>query len=701
MLASDHVLRALQRGFAVAVVVCAAFAPFARAQESDINVSKTGPAIADADTDVPYIVTVTNSGPNDGINVQFIDTVPAGMTFVSEAQNNGPAFTCINPAAGAGGTVTCSIALLPPGSSAAFTLVFHIAPGTPPGTTFTNIATASSESFDPNSENDSGVAGTSTPFPPQADLSVSKSGPPSAGPNTNVSFNISLTNSSPNNATTVALNDSLPGTMTFVAFMQTGGPVMSCVTPAVGSAIAVNCTTSVFPANSTATFVLTGHVPAAEPSGTVYPNTATVSSANDPNPENDSASASVTVSSVDISITKTGPATVTAGNPLSYTITMANAGPDFANSVQWSDLLPPGTTFVSVVQNSGPLATCNSPTPGASGTVSCGVPVLLSSESVQFTLTVSVGNMASITNTASATTDSFDTNPANNSASVTTTVTPSADLAVTKSDAPDPILAGNNITYTINVTNNGPSDSLSVTLTDSVPANTTFVSFAAPAGWTATMPAAGASGTVTATTSSLIAGASATFTLVVNVSSATPVGTTITNTATATSGTSDPNSANNTANATTLVATIADLSITKTAAPIQPGYQPNTDITYTITVTNGGPSTAAGVTVTDTIPAGMTLVSSTPSQGTCTATAPVTCAIGTLASGATATVTVVARTTTQTGFSTNVATVSSTTNDPNPANNTASVSLPIPTLSNLLLALLAAALTATALLKLR
>jgi uncharacterized repeat protein (TIGR01451 family) len=490
--------------------------------------------------------------------------------------------------------------------------------------------------------------------------------------------------------------------MTFVSFTQTGGPMMNCVKPMVGAGGAVDCTAALFTASSTATFVLIGHVPSGEPSGTIFPNTATISASNDPNPENDSSTASVTVSSVDISITKSGPATVTAGNSMNYTITVANAGPDAASNVVWSDPLPPGTTFVSLVQDTGPPATCGSPTPGASGTVSCGIVILASGTSAQFTLTVLVGNVVSITNTASATTDSFDTNTANNSSSVKTTVTPVADLAVTKTDAPDPVLAGSNITYTITLTNNGPSDASSLSLTDAVPANTTFVSFTAPAGWATTTPPAGGSGTVTATRPSLIASASSTFTLVVNVNLATAAGTTITNTASATSGTSDPNAANNSAIATTMVAAaIADLSITKTAAPVAPAYAANTDITYTMTVTNGGPSTASAVTVTDTIPLNMTFVSSMSSQGTCTGTGPVSCALGTMTSGATATVTVVARTTAQTGFATNVATVSSTTIDPNPANNSASVSLPVPTLSNLLLALLALVLGAVAFLKLR
>jgi uncharacterized repeat protein (TIGR01451 family) len=128
-----------------------------------------------------------------------------------------------------------------------------------------------------------------------------------------------------------------------------------------------------------------------------------------------------------------------------------------------------------------------------------------------------------------------------------------ADLAVTKSDAPDPVVAGNNVTYTITVTNNGPSTAQSVTLADAVPASTTFVSFTAPAGWTTATPPVGGTGTVTATNPGVANGATATFTLIVRVNAGTANGTVLTNTATVTSVTMDPLSGNNSATATTTV----------------------------------------------------------------------------------------------------------------------------------------------------
>ena len=76
----------------------------------------------------------------------------------------------------------------------------------------------------------------------------------------------------------------------------------------------------------------------------------------------------------------------------------------------------------------------------------------------------------SITNSASVSSDAIDTNLANNTAGATTTVNPMADLAVTKSDSPDPVLVGQQLTYTVGIQNNGPSTATSVSLSDTLPA---------------------------------------------------------------------------------------------------------------------------------------------------------------------------------------------------------------------------------------
>ena len=152
--------------------------------------------------------------------------------------------------------------------------------------------------------------------------------------------------------------------------------------------------------------------------------------------------------------------------------------------------------------------------------------------------------------------ETFRVNPDNTIATATSHVkapTPTADLSVTKTGSPDPVQAGSNITYTIGVANAGPSDAQNVTLTDAIPANTTFVSFSQTAGppFVLTAPRPGETGTVTATATSFANGASATFQLVVNVNLGTQDGTIISNTATVSSSTGDSNTANNSATVTT------------------------------------------------------------------------------------------------------------------------------------------------------
>jgi len=116
------------------------------------------------------------------------------------------------------------------------------------------------------------------------------------------------------------------------------------------------------------------------------------------------------------------------------------------------------------------------------------------------------------------------------------------------------------------------------------------------------------------------------------------------------------------------VTTTGDLSITKTdsADPVQVNH----NLSYTITVTNNGPQAAAGVQVTDVLPAGVDLVSATPDQGTCSGTATVTCNLGAISNSGSAHITLVVKpTTVGTGTLSNTATVSSASADANPANN--------------------------------
>jgi uncharacterized repeat protein (TIGR01451 family) len=699
-------MRTLFRSFLVlsALVSAGAFA-----QSADLVITKSGPGVANAGSDVAYDISVLNLGPDDATTVQITDPMPPGMTFVSAIQNNGPAFDCSSvPAVGTNGTVTCTIATFTNGSSADFTFTFHIPPATPPGTFFTNEATISSP-VDPSTENNTSTAVTSTPSN-DADLGVTKSGPPAASPGGNVVYTIHLVNNGPAAAQTVSLTDPLPGNMTFVSIVQNGGPAFNCSSvPAVGTNGTVTCTIASM-ATTSADFTLTGAVPGGTASGTTYDNTATVKSAQDPSPENDSSSVFTTVSTADLAVTKSGPATINAGTNASYTITMTNNGPDAAMGPEFTDNLPSQSTFVSIVQNTGPAATCTN----NGSAVSCSWATLNNGAAASFTLTIAVPNSVPdgtvLTNTVTSSSSSTDPSSGNNTASSSATVIGNTDLSVAKNGQAS-VGAGGNITYTITVSNAGPSNANTVQLTDTLPANTTFVSNTQTSGpaFGCTNPSVGSGGTVTCNLASMAVGASASFTLVVK--TAGNVSGTVSNTANVSTTTTDTNPSNNSSTASTNVTLLADLAVTKSGAP--PTLVAGAPITWTIVVSNNGASDAANVTLSDVLDPQTTFVSLGQSGPAFNCTPPavgangtVNCSIATLTSGASTTFTLVVNTKiSAAGTLSNTATVATTTPEATTANNSATASVTVspsplvPALSPVLLMLLGAMLAGIALKK--
>ncbi|MEO6821320.1 MAG: DUF11 domain-containing protein, partial [Candidatus Nanopelagicales bacterium] len=393
-------------------------------------------------------------------------------------------------------------------------------------------------------------------------------------------------------------------------------------------------------------------------------NTAAVSSGTpDPNPSNNTSMVSTAVTaSADLSIAKSGPATVTAGGSMSYALVVVNKGPSDAGSVQVTDTLPAGVTFVSAI---GLGWSC---TNNGNVSVTCTLAALASAETAD-TITVVVsapGQAMSLTNTASVASSTPDPNLANNTSSVTTGVSGSADLAIAKS-GPATVLAGANVSYALVVVNNGPSDAAGVQVTDTLPAGVTFVS-AAGTGWSC---ANNGNVSVTCTLAALASRVTAdTITVVVT---APAQATTITNSASVASTTADPDPGNNTSSVSTVVTASADLSIVKSG----PGtVTADGSVSYGLVVANAGPSDAVNVSVVDTLPAGVTFVSAAGVGWSCAnnGNVSVTCTLAALASRVMAdTITVVVTAPAHPSSLTNTAAVSSTTPDPNLANNTSSV----------------------------
>ena len=252
-----------------------------------------------------------------------------------------------------------------------------------------------------------------------------------------------------------------------------------------------------------------------------------------------------------------------------------------------------------------------------------------------------------------------DTNQANNVLSQSTTLTEATDLALSKTATPDPVVGGGEVTYTLSVTNHGPSAATGFKVTDSLDSNTSFVDGSASgAGWVFD----GANGTYNGTLA-MGASASYTFKAKANVGSGT-----VTNGAMVATGADkypDNNPDNNSATVTTNVTTGADLTLFKTAAPLP--ATAGEQITFTLTAKNEGPSAASNVRVIDRLQSGFTFVSVSTSKGTCNAGADgvVDCSLGNMAKGEEQIITLVATVSLDvSGKRTNTASISSDTPDP-------------------------------------
>jgi len=593
---------------------------------TDLAAFMNGPATVSATAPLSYPIVIQNNGPNTTAGTTtVVDTLPAGVTGAS---GSGTGWTCGAPS---GGTITCTST-----DAIASTLSYPtltISMTAPPSSgSITNSATVSSP-FDGNATNN--TASNNTTVNGVADLQIVKTGPGGVIAGQNVVYTITVTNNGPSTANGVSVFDPSVANLTFVSNSGdcTSNFPCSLNTMTAGQVKVITSTYSTSPSFS-------GNVT----------NTAGVFQAaptTDPNNSNDSSSVTTNVGAqADLAVSKTGPASAVPGQNVTYTVTVTNNGPSPATNVIVSDPTPVGVAFS---QNTGACVTA----------YPCNVGTLASGQSATINSTYSIPanySGASVVNTASATSDINDPNTADNSASATTSVTQQADLSIVKSGPPS-ASPGSLVTYTVTVTNLGPSTASSIVVTDPDPAGLTFVS-----------NSGACTGAYPCNLSPLTSGQSATITTTYNVP-ANYAGTSIPNTASVSSAAVDNNSSNNSSSVTTPVTASADLSIVKSGPA---SYNPGSNVTYTITVTNNGPLSAANVFVTDPTPAGLGFVSN---SGACTGNYP--CALGAMTAGQSKVITTVFSVPANySGPITNTASVSSSTNDGNGSNNASTVVTP-------------------------
>jgi gliding motility-associated-like protein/uncharacterized repeat protein (TIGR01451 family) len=421
------------------------------------------------------------------------------------------------------------------------------------------------------------------------------------------------------------------------------GYTLVSATPTLGTWLSPTWTIGNLANGGSATLTIVATVLASGP----YANTATITGAQtDPILANNTSTVTPTpVPITDLSVVKTvDNLSPNVGSNVTFTITAHNNGPSPATGVSVTDNLPAGYTLVSATPT---LGTWLSPT--------WTIGNLANGGSATLTIVATVLASGPYANTATITGTETDPNLSNNTSTVTPIPVPITDLSVVKTvDNPTPNV-GSNVTFTITAHNYGPSPATGVTVTDNLPAGYSVVSVTPSGSTTWSAP--------TWTIGNLANGGSATLTIVATVLASGPYA----NTATITGAQTDPILANNTSTVTPVPVPITDLSVVKTVNNPIPSVGSN--VTFTITAHNNGPSPATGVSVTDNLPAGYTLVSATPSTGTWLS--PIW-TIGNLANGASATLTIVA-TVLANGPYDNTATITGAQTDPVTGNNTSTV----------------------------
>lgn len=525
------------------------------------KISQTNTVIAGQN--ISYLITVRNNGSSNAQNVSVTDNLPAGLTFISA-----------NPSTGSFTGTEWQIGTLSSGASATLLLTALVNANVTEGTVINNTAIVSSPTSDPEPENNTSTS-TKT-VNSLADLVMNKTASndnPNAGEQ--IVYTLSVENIGPSNAVNVNVNDVVPSTLTITG-----------VSTNVGSWISPDWIIGSLPVGQTVQLTITANVKANVPNGTSINNTANVSSGTpDPVSSNNTSTHTANIStSSDLTITKTANKNeVVAGESLVYTITVTNNGPSNALDVLVTDNISSELTLTSADATLGNFIYPN-----------WNIGTLTHGSSATLTLNTMVADVTpygiEIVNSTIVTSPTPDPDPNNNTSTITVPVVTQADLAVIKTATPNPLVAGEDITYSITVINSGPSMAQNVSVTDLLPSELVFINESASIGtWSAPEWAIG----------NMPVNSSQTLTINASVKPEILQGTIIQNTATVDSDTDDPVSSNNTSIHNGNVAAIADLTLTKEA--INEAIAGDTLI-YQISVSNEGPSDAQFVQVSDPVP---------------------------------------------------------------------------------------------------
>ena len=416
---------------------------------ADVTVSMAGPVTATAGTNIIHTITVLNDGPSAATSVSLFDAVPPGLTQVSVT--------------GACSALPCSLGSMANDETRTVSVTYAIPvnySGADPIVNRASVTTASEDIF-PNNNS----ASVSTALRASvADLVITNTnGVEGVVVGTPTTYTITVTNAGPATAADAVVTDIFPSALTGVSWScaGTGGAVCGA---AAGTGN-INATVTV-PVAGAATFTATGTVDSAT-SNTIENTARVVPAAGTSDPTQAIATDIDPIElRADLSVTQTGPATVVAGNHITYTLTVHNAGPSADENVLLEELVPLELTFVSAT---GPCTAfpCSLATLAAGATVSLEVTYAVPDIYLPDTV-VSAARVSSST---------VDPNEINNTSTTTATVARDADVEILKQISPDTTsLLGEDATFFVTVTNHGPAPATGIVVKDLLPAGLTLVS---------------------------------------------------------------------------------------------------------------------------------------------------------------------------------------------------------------------------------
>lgn len=435
-----------------------------------------------------------------------------------------------------------------------------------------------------------------------ADLAISKSdGRDSVGQGETLTYTVVVTNLGPDGALGAAVADTLPADLLAVTWTCSPSPGADC--PASGSgdlAVSVD-----LPAASSVTFRLTGTV-ATDAQGTLT-NSATVLSpggVGDPDGSNNSASDSTALTPlVDLFVDlDDGGDSAVPGGQVSYRLVAGNAGPQAATDVQLSAGFAPGLSCAWSCTPSGG-ASCDA----ASGVGDLQQTVQLPATArLTYTVDCQIPSqaLAPLESTAQISTGATSTELelADNTSRHDTTLTPLADVAIQVSDGRSTAVpGGDNLTYTVTVRNNGPSDAASVVVENDFPQVLGDLPWTCLAAGSASCTATGSGDLLD--TVVLPAGTSVSYFATAGLPSHLQGDLSNSARVTPPNNVGDPDEGNNQASDLTHLTPRVDLRIAKTDHTAQAA--PGGSTSYFVEVQNVGPSDAPQSLISDPLPAAL------------------------------------------------------------------------------------------------